>query len=127
MDRRLALLAVLGAHLAVALFHGGTHTLLPVVLAPWQNLPVLGTVFVGPVVGVALAWREHPLGIPVFTAAMAGALLLGVILHFLVENPDHVHAIPHGQWQLPFQASAVGVTVTEGLGIAVGAWYWRTQ
>lgn len=127
MDRRVVLLGVLVAHLTAAVVHGTTHALVPVTLAAWQNAVVAATTFVGPAVGVALAWRGHPLGVPVFAASMAGALLVGGYLHFLVENPDHVGAIPAGPWQLSFQASAVGVAVTSAIGTVVGAWYWGTR
>ena len=122
MNERAILLTVLGLHLAVAVVHGSTHELIPVVLPPWQNALVLGTVFLGPVVGVALALRGHPLGLPLFTVTMAGGVLLGGTLHFLVENPDHVHAIPDSRWRLGFQVSAVAVALTPALGTAVGVW-----
>lgn len=124
VDRREVLAATLAVHLAVAAGHGATHGLIPVALAPWQNAVVLASVFVGPVVGVALALRDHPLGVPLFAASMAAALAFGLVFHFLVENPDHVHAIPDGPLQGPFQVTAVGVLLTEALGTVVGAWYW---
>jgi len=103
MDRHVVLSAVLGLHLAVAVVHGTSHALIPVALPPWQNALVVGSVFVGPILGVGLALRGHPLGLPLFTLSMAGALLLGGSLHFLVENPDHINAIPKSRWRLPFQ------------------------
>lgn len=124
MDRRVALAAVLGLHLATALVHGSTHALVPVRLAPWQDVLVLATVFVGPVLGILLDRRGHPLGIPLFTLSMAGAFLLGGALHFVVENPDHVAAIPASPWRLAFQVSAVGVAVTPAAGAVLGARYW---
>lgn len=127
MDRRLILSVVLGLHLAIAIVHGTSHALIPVPLPPWQNVLVLGAVFVGPVVGVGLTLRGHPLGIPLFTVSMLSALLLGGVLHFLVENPDHIHMIPEGQWRLPFRMSAAGVAVMPAVGTVVGAWYWRTR
>ena len=127
MDRRVALSAALGLHLAVAVAHGSTHALVPVWLPPWGNALVLVTTFVGPIAGVVLAWRDHPLGIPLFTVTMAGALLVGGVLHFVVENPDHVHAIPGGPWQTPFRASAAAVAVTSALGAVVGVWAWQTS
>lgn len=127
MNRRAVLLAVLGAHLAAGVAHGSTHAAVPVPLSAWQTAVVAGTTFVGPVAGVLLDRREHPLGLPLFVASMAGALAFGGVFHFLVENPDHVGAIPAGRWQLPFGASAVAVAVTDGLGVVVGAWYWRAR
>lgn len=127
MERRVVLLAILGVHLVAAVGHGSTHALVPVVLTPWQNLVVLVTTFLGPVAGVVLAWRDSPLGVPLFAMTMAGSLVVGGYLHFLVENPDHVRVIPAGPWRIPFQVSAAGVALTAGLGTAVGAWYWYTQ
>lgn len=127
MERRVIPATVAGVHLAVALGHGSAHALIPVVLAPWANLLVLGTVFVGPVAGAALAWRGHPAGVPLFTATMAGAFLLGVVLHFAVEGPDHVSAIPADPWRLPFRLTAVALGIVEAGGIAIGAWLWRAD
>lgn len=124
MDRTLALTGALVAHLAVAATHGLSHGLLPVGLAPWQNAVVLVTVFLGPVVGVGLVRHDHPLGLPLFTVSMAAGLLFGLTFHFLLENPDHVHAVPGGAWRFPFQATAVGLVITGGVGAGLGAWYW---
>lgn len=124
MDRRVVLLATLVVHLAVAVAHGSTHALVPVGLPAWVNVVVLLTTFLGPIAGVALAWRDRPLGVPVFTLSMTAALLVGGYLHFVLENPDHVHAIPAGPWRLPFRATAVGVALTEAAGAVVGARFW---
>jgi hypothetical protein len=122
--RRMAVHLALVAHLTVAVAHGVTHALVPVWLTTTQNAVVLSTTFVGPVVGVALASRDHPAGIPLFTLSMLGALAVGGGLHFVVENPDHVSAIPAGPWRLPFRASALAVALTPALGTATGAWAW---
>lgn len=124
MERRVVLVGVLGLHLAVAVGHGTTHELVPVGLSAELNALVALTTFLGPVAGVALAWRGHRLGVPVFTASMVGAFLLGAVLHFVVENPDHVASVPAGPWQLPFQASAAAIGLTAALGAVVGAWHW---
>lgn len=129
--RRL-LLAALGLHLAVSTFHGLTHGLVPVDLAPWQDAVVAVTTFLGPIAGAALALggrrvgvRNPRVGVAVFVASMAAALAFGGYFHFVVENPDHVGAIPPGPWRLPFQASAAGVLVANGIGVAVGLWCLR--
>lgn len=127
MDGRIVLSAVLVVHVAVAGVHGVTHSLVPVYLSVWVNAVVAVTTFLGPLAGVALRWRGHPLGVPLFTLSLAVALLVGGVLHFGFENPDHVHAIPASQWRLPFQGSAAGVAVTEGVGTVVGSWYWYTR
>ena len=127
MNRDRILTAVLGIHLAVALVHGGTHALVLVALPAWQNVLVLATVFVGPIVGVALVRRGHPLDLGLFTVTMAGGLVLGGVLHFLVENPDHIHAVPANQWRYAFQLSAMGVAITGILGTVAGVWAWDTR
>lgn len=127
MDRRVTLTTLAIAHLTSAAVHGVSHALLPVSLTDWGNLAVAATTFVGPVVGVALAWRGHRAGVPVFTLSMAGALLLGGTLHFLVATPDHVHAVPAGAWRLPFRVTAVALLVVDGVAVAVGTRYWLTR
>lgn len=127
MNRSLVLPAVLAVHLAVAAVHGTTHAAVPVWLDPWANVAVLLTTFLGPIAGVALDHRDHPLGVPLFTVSMAGALALGVTLHFLVENPDHVSRIPGGTWGMSFQVSALAAAVTPAVGTLVGGWYWRDR
>jgi ABC-type xylose transport system permease subunit len=127
MDRRVALLAVLAVHLGVAVVHGISHGLIPVPQPPWQNALVLVTTFLGPIAGVLLVWRDHPLGVPVFTVSIAGALLVGGVLHFLVENPDHIHAVPHHPWRLPFQVTAGGLLLADAVGTVVGGWFWWSE
>lgn len=127
MDRNAVLIGALGLHLLVAGVHAGSHFSIPVSLGPALDVVVLVVVFVAPTAGVALAVRNHPAGIPLFATSMAGALVLGGALHFLVEGPDHVHAIPRGAWRFPFRASAVGLAVVEATGATLGAWYWYAR
>ncbi|WP_440991595.1 hypothetical protein [Haloarchaeobius baliensis] len=124
--RRL-LAIILVVHLVAATTHGLTHGLVPVPLPPWQNALVVATTFLGPIFGVVLHARGHRSGLPLFTVSMAGAFLLGVLLHFVVESPDHVHAVSAGTWQLPFQVSAAAVALTPLLGVVVGAWSLRDE
>lgn len=132
-SRRL-LLGALGLHLAASVFHGLTHGLVPVGLAPWQDAVVLATTFVGPIAGAAVTLRGDEratlvrrAGLALFTVSMAGALVFGWYFHFVVWNPDHVHAVPADPWRLPFQASAVGVAAANALGVAVGLWSWTER
>lgn len=123
------LLGALGLHLAASTAHGLTHGLVPVDLAPWQDAVVLATTFVGPVAGAAYWLRGGEdasfaprLGLAVFTGSLVTALTFGVYFHFVVWNPDHVHAVPTDPWRLPFQASAVVVAAGNALATAVGFW-----
>jgi hypothetical protein len=51
----------------------------------------------------------------------AGLLLIGLTIgsyeHFLSVNPNNVFIMPHGDWTLSFQISAVLLVVVELLGI----------
>lgn len=116
---------VLVLHLAAATTHGLTHGLVPVPLPAWQNVLVVATTFLGPALGVVLHRRGHRSGLALFSVSMAAAFVLGVALHFVVDSPDHVHAVPAGTWQLPFQVTAVGVALTPALGAIVGVWSLR--
>lgn len=127
MGRRLTLTGVLAVHLGVAVVHGVSHGGLGVTLTASQNALVALTTFVGPLAGVLLARRDHRWGVPVFTVSMAAGLLLGVGLHFLLENPDHVRALPAGSWRVPFQLSAGGVALTQLGGAGFGAWRWASR
>ena len=127
MGRRVNLTAMLVLHLSVAAFHGATHSLVPVGLPAWQNAIIVGTTFAGPILGVVLVWRRHPLGVPLFTVTITGAFLVGGYLHFVLDNPDHIHAIPASPWRLPFQVSSVAVATTEAVGTVLGSWYWQTR
>lgn len=127
MNRDQLLVGVLAIHLAAAIVHGSAHGLVPVPQPPWQTLLVLATVFVGPILGVALVRRGHPYGIELFTLSMAAGLVLGGLLHYLVENPDHIQAVPANRWRPLFEASAAGVGLTGALGTVAGLWDWYTR
>ncbi|MFC4405954.1 hypothetical protein [Haloarchaeobius iranensis] len=120
MAHRPALLVVLLFHLLVAGSHGAIHGLVPVPLPDWASVLVLTTTFFGPLADVVLDGRDHQLGRVLFTASMAGAFALGVLLHFVVESPDYVHAVPSTGWAVPFQVTAVAVAVTSAAGTVVG-------
>lgn len=127
MNHRIALLSVLGLHYAIAGVHAASHYSIPVGLGPVLDVVVGLVVFVAPAAGAVLALRGHPAGIPMFAVSMAGAALIGGVLHFVVPSPDHVGAVPHGPWQLPFRASAAGLAIVEAGGTALGGWYWYAR
>lgn len=127
MDRRLALPALLIVHLGAAIFHGYSHTIVPVRLPTTLNMIVLLTVFIVPVVGVILARQDHWLGLPLFTVSMIGALLVGGVLHFIIENPDHVNQVPASQAGQLFEQSALAVLVTPLIGAIYGAISWQAR
>jgi hypothetical protein len=60
MDRRVTItVAAVGVHLLAHLAHGIVHGLIPVWLMPVQLAAVVGVVFLGPLVGVGLLFRDY--------------------------------------------------------------------
>ncbi|WP_458206890.1 hypothetical protein [Haladaptatus sp. NG-SE-30] len=114
----------LGVYLLVNLAHGVPHVAAPVPLTQFQSAFVGFVVTLAPVVGFVLLWRgRERLGSAVFTLSMAASLVFGVYFHFLVSNPDNIHAVV-GPWELPFFLTAVLVAVAGVGGVVVGVWLW---
>jgi hypothetical protein len=120
------LMATVVAHLVVSMVHGVAHTQAHVPLSLAANLFVYIVILAAPLVGLALAWRTARLGGWVIALSMAGALVFGVVNHFLLASPDHVaHVDP--QWRPLFTASAVLLAVTEALSAGLAAKFLATE
>jgi hypothetical protein len=79
------------------------------------NLFVYIVILAGPLIGLALTWPAERIGGWVIAVTMAGALVFGIVNHFMLSSPDHVaHVDP--QWRPLFTATAVLLAVTEALG-----------
>jgi len=72
-------------------------------------------------------------GVPMLLALPAapvvaglGALLFGVVYHFVLPGPDNVAQVRAGPWQLPFQATSALLVVVEVAGVGVGGWMLST-
>lgn len=122
MDRGRALGWCVWAHAAVVAGHFAAHAGSDIWLAWPGVLYILTIVIVGPFVGLWL-WTSgrRRAGAWVVAVCMAGALVFGVVNHFLVPGIDHIAAIPGGSWQLPFRITAAALAVTEALGTVIGA------
>src|SRR5262245_33770147 len=110
---------VLG-HLAVSFVHGIAHTQANVPLSFAANLFVYVVILAGPLIGLALTWPAERIGSWVVAVTMAGALVFGLVNHFVLSSPDHVaHVDP--QWRPLFTTTAVLLAVTEALafGLAI--------
>lgn len=119
MARREALTAVVLIHLAISIAHGRAHT------GAQVPLPLAGTLFVfivilaGPIAGLVLTrWRPRG-GALVVAASMAGALVFGLVNHFIIDGPDHVAHVA-GEWRSLFGVTAALLAVCEAVGVAVG-------
>ena len=117
----MALAVVVLTHLAISIVHGRAHT------GAQVPLPLAGALFVyivilaGPLIGLGV-WRRRPrLGGWIVAACMSGALVFGLINHFIVDGQDHVaHVAP--EWRPLFGVTAALLVVSEAAGAAVGAW-----
>lgn len=117
----LALAAVVLVHLAISIVHGRAHA------GAQVPLPVAGTLFVyivvlaGPLVGLGVSrWRPQA-GAWIVAASMGGALVFGLVNHFIIDGPDHVgHVV--AEWRTLFGVTAALLLGCEAAGTAVGAW-----
>lgn len=67
---------------------------------------------------VLLIWtRFYKLGAWISAGLLLIGLTIGGYEHFLSVNPDNVFTMPHGDWTLSFQVSAVLLVLVELLGI----------
>jgi 4-carboxymuconolactone decarboxylase len=118
---------VFTAHLVVHGVHTFAHLALALVLPTGLTVGTLLFVYALPALGIGLLFvGPRRTGVAVFSGALAASLLLGVTLHFLVQNPDHVSSVPPGPWAGPFRATAIAAAVVDGLGTLTGIWLWRT-
>ena len=108
------LAAVVLIHLIVSVIHGAAHTQAHVPLSPAANLFVMIVIVAGPLVGLLLAWRAERVGNWIVALTMAGALVFGVVNHFVLASPDHVAHV-EAQWRPLFATSAVLLALTEAL------------
>jgi hypothetical protein len=114
------LTAAVLAHLVVSLVHGFAHAQANVPLSLTANLFVYIVILAGPLIGLALTWPAERIGSWLIAVTMAGALVFGVVNHFLLSSPDHVaHVDP--QWRPLFAATAILLAITEALacGLAI--------
>ena len=107
-------------HLAVALLHGFAHSSARVDLTPAANAFVIIVILIGPIAGLGLTFLRPRLGAGVVGASMAGALVFGVIKHFVLESADHVMQVDP-DWRLLFGSTAAVLSLLEGGATIVGA------
>jgi hypothetical protein len=113
------LTAVVLIHLAINVVHGRAHAGAVVPLSTFDALFVYSVILAAPIVGL-VAWRWQPrLGGWLVAISMAGALVFGLINHFVIAGPDHVSHVA-GDWRLMFGVTAALLVLCEAAGIAVG-------
>ena len=105
-------------HLMIAIAHGAAHNGAQIPLSPVATLFVFIVILAGPVAGLALSWRVERLGSLVIAVTLAGSLIFGVVNHFVLDSPDHISHVV-AQWNRLFATTAVLLTITEMLGLAL--------
>jgi hypothetical protein len=114
---------VLG-HFVITLVHGAAHALASVPMSAAANSFILLVIEAGPLAGLWLSRRKPAAGASVVAATMTGALVFGVVNHFMIAGADHVaHIVP--EWRSLFATTAALLGVTEAGAIAAAVSYRR--
>ena len=112
-------LGMILAHVAVNAVHGAAHRELAIPLSRSQELFIVLVIGIAPLLAGVLIWRGFTFGGLLLAASLAGSLVFGVWNHFVAISPDHVSHLPMTGtpgWRILFQATAILLVPTEGLG-----------
>src|SRR5438094_4029107 len=93
MNGKPALAAVVLAHLAVSLVHGAAHSGAQVELGRVGMLFVYVVILIGPLAGLAVSFWRPRAGAWIVALTMTGALVFGLINHFIIQGADHVSPV----------------------------------
>ena len=119
MTRGSALTVVVLLHLVISIAHGQAHTGAQVPLTIAGALFVYIVILAGPLAGLVVSrWRPRA-GAWMVAASMAGALVFGLINHFIIAGPDHVGHVA-AEWRSLFGITASLLVVSEAAGVAIG-------
>jgi hypothetical protein len=67
---------------------------------------------------LAVSWRAERVGGLIVAVTLAGSLVFGVVDHFVLDSSDHITHVA-APWSRLFTATAVVLTITEMLGLAL--------
>jgi hypothetical protein len=115
---------VLG-HFAVTLIHGAAHAAAAVPMTLAAKVFILLVIELGPIVGLMMSRGRPVSGAWIIAATMSGALVFGVVNHFVIAGADHVSHIAD-QWRGLFATTAVLLAITETAGIGADICYALT-
>jgi hypothetical protein len=116
-----ALAAIVLVHLAVSILHGRAHSGAQVPLSAAATLFVYVVILAGPIVGLVASRWSPVAGAWTIAVSLGGALVFGLINHFIIAGPDHVDHVA-AAWRPLFGITAALVAATEAAGAAVGVW-----
>ena len=118
---RWALGTVVLTHLVINIIHGRAHSGAHVPLSFAAALFVYIVILAGPLAGlIASVWRPVA-GAWIVAATMAGALVFGLVNHFIIAGPDHVDHVA-AEWRTLFGTTAALLLVSEAVGVGTGIW-----
>jgi hypothetical protein len=116
-SKRLLTTVVL-VHLAISIVHGQAHSGAAIPLPLAATLFVYIVILAGPLAGLALARRSPVAGAWLVAASLGGALVFGLINHFVIAGPDHVGHVA-SSWRPLFRTTALLLVASEAVGVAV--------
>jgi hypothetical protein len=108
-----------GGHLLINVAHGAAHLSAHVPLTVAAAAFVLIVIEIGPLAGLAVSIGWPRPGGWIVAASMAGALVFGLVNHFVISGPDHVSHVAEA-WRPLFASTAWLLMLTEAAGVAIG-------
>jgi hypothetical protein len=118
MDRA-ALVALVVVHLAISIVHGQAHTGAHVALSPAAAAFVYSVILAGPLIGLGVLRRHAVAGASIIATSLGGALIFGLVNHFIIPGADRVDHVA-AEWRRLFSATAALLLATEAAGVAMG-------
>ena len=113
-------------HHIIAFVHGGVHTELTILMALWQTFFINIVIVLIPLVGVVFLWTRHrKLGLYGVIVGMVGALLFGIVHHYMLVSPDHISHLPAAAAHIhaKFEWTAGAIVMLEGIVAALAAYF----
>ena len=116
---------VVWLHVLVAILHALAHIgahILPASFFDYAFIVIV--IMIAPVVALFLL-NNAPisrLGALLLFLSMLGALLYGLVNHFLLPGADNATHMSPGVWQLPFLVTSYLLLILEAAGSVIGLW-----
>jgi hypothetical protein len=110
-------------HAAVTIVHGSAHTSAGVNLGPAGLAFVIAVIEISPLAGLVWMRTNRRSGARLIALAMMGALLFGLVNHFIIPGADRVDYV-HGPSHALFEATAILLAITEAAGAALAIRAW---
>ena len=124
---RAAGIVLAALHVVVISAHTWAHRLVDVYPGVAGKLFSVVVIILVPIVAIVLmALRRVRTGLLLFGVALVGSLIFATSQHFVIEGPDHVHAIALGPGQELFLETSVALAVVDVVGLlGVAFLLWR--